>query len=240
MAPQNKNSRGFALIIAAALTLGALGLLSLNYARAESAVVIPAAALDNPKAAGATQTAVLAGGCFWGMQGVFEHVKGVKQVLSGYSGGDRGSAIYGIVGTGATGHAESIQITFDPSQVTYGELLRIYFSVAHDPTQLNYQGPDRGTQYRSDIFYADEQQKKIATAYVEQLNKSGIFTRPVVTRVDALKGFYAAEDYHQDYLIHNLASPYIVYNDLPKIENLKKLFPAQYRDKPVMVTDNPA
>jgi peptide-methionine (S)-S-oxide reductase len=236
----NKSSRSLALIAAAALTLAAIGFLSLNFARAENAVVIPAAAMDNPKAAGATQTAVLAGGCFWGMQGVFEHVKGVKRVLSGYAGGDRMSALYPIVSTGATSHAESIQIVFDPAQVSYGELLRIYFSVAHDPTQLNYQGPDRGPQYRSNIFYADEQQKKIATAYADQLNKSGIFTKPIVTRVDPLKGFYLAENYHQDYLIYNPTSPYIVYNDLPKIANLKKLFPAQYREKPVMVTDNPA
>ena len=241
MSAPSKKSRSIALIGATALTLAALGFLSLNLARAESAVVIPAAVVDNPKAPGGTQTAVLAGGCFWGMQGVFEHVKGVKQVLSGYSGGDKASAIYPIVGTGTTGHAESIQIVFDPVQITYGEILRIYFSVAHDPTQLNYQGPDHGTQYRSAIFYGDESQKKIASAYVEQLNKSGIYNKPIVTRVDPLKGFYPAEDYHQDFLIHNPTYPYIVYNDLPKIENLKRLFPAQYREKPVMVTDkNPA
>lgn len=241
MPKNNGNARTIAWIIAGALTLAALGFLSLNLARAESAVVIPAAAVDNPKAPGGTQTAVLAGGCFWGTQGVFEHVKGVKQVLSGYSGGDKATAIYPIVGTGATGHAESIQIVFDSAEITYGQILRIFFSVAHDPTQLNYQGPDHGTQYRSAIFYGDESQQKIAAAYIAQLNKAGMFGKPIVTRVDPLKGFYEAEDYHQDFLIHNPKHPYIVYNDLPKIENLKRLFPAQYREKPVMVTDkNPA
>ena len=169
------------------------------------------------------------------MQGVFEHVKGVRQVLSGYSGGEKATAIYEIVSTGATGHAESIQITFDPAEITYGEILRIYFSVAHDPTELNYQGPDHGTQYRSAIFYADASQQKIATAYIEQLDKSGAFSEPIVTRVDALKGFYPAETYHQDFLIHNPDYPYIVYNDLPKIESLKRLFPDMYRATPVMV-----
>ncbi len=232
----NGNSRTLALVIAAALTLAALGLLSLNFAHAESETALPAAAIDNPKTAGPLQTAVLAGGCFWGMQGVFEHVKGVKQVLSGYSGGNSSTAIYEIVSTGATGHAESIQITFDPGQISYGEILRIYFSVAHDPTELNYQGPDHGTQYRSAIFYADATQQKIATAFIAQLDKAGAFSQQIVTRVDPLKGFYPAESYHQDFLIHNPDYPYIVYNDLPKIENLKHLFPALYRDQPVMVT----
>jgi peptide-methionine (S)-S-oxide reductase len=237
----SQTKRTIALIVAVALTLAALGFLSLNFAHAEDATPVPAAAIDNPKAAGPAQTAVLAGGCFWGMQGVFEHVKGVKQVLSGYSGGGKSAAVYGIVSTGATGHAESIQITFDPVQISYGEILRIYFSVAHDPTEFNYQGPDHGTQYRSEIFYADAAQQKIAEAYIAQLDKSGAFTQPVVTKVEALTGFYPAESYHQDYLIHNPNSPYIVYNDLPKIANLKQLFPAQYRDKPVMVSDkNPA
>ena len=236
----SKTKRTIALIVAGALTLAALGFLSLNFAHAEDATLVPTAAMDNPKKPSATQTAVLAGGCFWGMQGVFEHVKGVKQVLSGYSGGSQSAAIYGIVSTGVTGHAESIQITFDPGVITYGEILRIYFSVAHDPTQLNYQGPDHGTQYRSEIFYADATQQKIAGAYIAQLNKSGAFSQPIVTKVEALTGFYAAEGYHQDYLIHNPMSPYIVYNDLPKIANLKAMFPAQYREKPVMVTGNPA
>jgi peptide-methionine (S)-S-oxide reductase len=191
--------------------------------------------LDNAKAKGAMQTAVLSGGCFWGVQGVFEHVRGVRKVLSGYAGGNRRSADYETVSSGTTGHAESVQITFDPAVVSYGELLQVFFSVAHNPTQLNRQGPDSGTQYRSNIFYADATQKRIADAYIGQLNKAQTFSSAIVTRVDELKGFYAAEDYHQDYLIHNPSDPYIAYNDLPKIENLKQLFPGYYRGQPVTV-----
>jgi peptide-methionine (S)-S-oxide reductase len=202
----------------------------------EAAVVVPAPALDNPKAAGATQTAVLAGGCFWGVQGVYQYTRGVKKVLSGYAGGDRSTAEYEKVGTGRTGHAESVEIVFDPKEISNGEILRIYFSVAHDPTQLDRQGPDMGTQYRSAIFYADAQQKRIAETYIAQLDKARVFRKPIVTRVDALKGFYPAEAYHQDFLILNPRYPYIVINDLPKIANLKRLFPEQYRDKPVMTT----
>ena len=202
----------------------------------EAAVMLPAPALDNPKAAGPVQTAVLAGGCFWGVQGVYQYTRGVKQVLSGYSGGDKSTAEYEKVGTGRTGHAESVQIVFDPKEISYGEILRIYFSVAHDPTELNRQGPDVGTQYRSAIFYADAQQQRIAEAYIAQLDKARAFRRPIVTRVDPLKGFYPAEAYHQDFLLLNPRYPYIVINDLPKIANLKRLFPAQYRDKPVMTT----
>lgn len=182
------------------------------------------------------QTAVLAGGCFWGQQGVFEHVKGVTRVFAGYSGGDRESAHYQMVGTETTGHAESVQITYDPSQISYGRLLQIYFSVAHDPTQLNRQGPDSGPSYRSEIFFASPNQEKIARAYIDQLNKAHAYAQPIVTKVEKLRGFYKAEGYHQDYLIHNPGQPYIVYNDLPKIENLKKMFPSLYRDTPVMIT----
>ena len=202
----------------------------------EAAVVLPAPAVDNPRAAGPMQTAVLAGGCFWGVQGVYQYTKGVKKVLSGYSGGDRSTAQYEKVGTGRTGHAESVEIVFDPKEISYGEILRIYFSVAHDPTQLDRQGPDVGTQYRSAIFYADAQQKRIADAYIAQLDKARTFRRAIVTRVDPLKGFYAAEAYHQDFLILNPSYPYIVINDLPKIVNLKRLFPEQYREKPVTTT----
>ena len=202
----------------------------------EAAVMLPAPALDNPKVAGPLQTAVLAGGCFWGVQGVYQYTKGVKQVLSGYSGGDRSTAEYEKVGTGTTGHAESVQIVFDPKEISYGEILRIYFSVAHDPTQLDRQGPDVGTQYRSAIFYADAQQKRIAESYVAQLGRAHVFSKPIVTRIDPLKGFYPAEAYHQDFLILNPSYPYIVINDLPKIANLKRLFPDQYREKPVMTT----
>ena len=221
----------------APLALAALGLLWNTPGRSgEAAVVVAAPALDNPKAAGPTQTAVLAGGCFWGVQGVYQYTRGVKKVLSGYSGGDRSTAEYEKVGTGRTGHAESVEIVFDPKEVSYGEILRIYFSVAHDPTQLDRQGPDVGTQYRSAIFYADAQQKRIAEAYIAQLDKARVFRKPIATRVDALKGFYPAEAYHQDFMILNPRYPYIVINDLPKVANLKRLFPEQYRDKPVMTT----
>ena len=202
---------------------------------AEVAVVISAPVVDQPKSAGALQTAVLAGGCFWGVQGVFQHVKGVRKVLSGYAGGDKATAQYEKVSGGSTGHAESVQITFDPAQVTYGKLLQIYFSVAHDPTQLNRQGPDVGAQYRSAIFYFDDAQKRIAEAYIEQLNKSKVYRSAIVTRVDSLKGFYAAEDYHQDFLVNNPRYPYIVVHDLPKIKNLKLLFADEYVDRPVTV-----
>ena len=200
----------------------------------EPAVALPAPAIDNPKAAGPLQTAVIAGGCFWGVQGVFQHTKGVKQALSGYSGGEKSTADYEKVGRGRTGHAESVQIVFDPKEISYGDILRIYFSVAHDPTELNRQGPDVGTQYRSEIFYGDASQQRIAQAYIDQLRKARAFARPIVTRVDPLKGFYPAEAYHQDFLVHNPTYPYIVINDLPKIANLKRLLPDQYREKPVL------
>jgi peptide-methionine (S)-S-oxide reductase len=203
----------------------------------ESAVVIPAPAVDDPKAAGPLETAVLAGGCFWGVQGVYEHVRGVRQVLSGYAGGDKATAEYEVVSRGRTGHAESVEIRFDPKQISYGEILRIFFSVVHDPTQLDRQGPDSGTQYRSSIFYASESQRKIAQAYIAQLERAKVFGRPIVTRVDPLRGFYAAEDYHQDFLQRNPDHPYIVINDLPKIENLRRAFPASYRELPLTVTD---
>jgi peptide-methionine (S)-S-oxide reductase len=201
---------------------------------AEAPVIIAAPAMDNPKAAGPPQTAVLAGGCFWGVQGVFEHVRGVKKVLAGYAGGDRSTAQYGMVGMGNTGHAESVKITFDPAQISYGQILQIAFSVVLDPTQLNRQGPDVGTQYRSVVFYADEGQKRIAQAYIDQLDKSQVFTKPIVTRVDPLKGFYTAEDYHQDYLFHNPGVPYIAMFDLPKVENFKRVFPDLYSGQPVL------
>ena len=187
-----------------------------------------------PAGSGALQTAVLAGGCFWGTQGVFEHVKGVRKVLAGYSGGERSTAEYETVSTGTTGHAESIQITFDPAVVSYADLLRVFFSVAHDPTELNRQGPDTGTQYRSEIFFADESQQKTALAYIAQLDQAHVFGHPIVTRVDPLKGFFPAEGYHQDFLVRNPTYPYIVYNDLPKIANLQRQLPDIYIDKPVL------
>jgi peptide-methionine (S)-S-oxide reductase len=208
---------------------------------AEPAVVIPAPAVDAPKdpsKAGAPglQTVVLAGGCFWGVQAVFQHVKGVSQAVSGYAGGSKETAIYEVVSSGQTGHAESVQVTFDPRQISYGRILQIYFSVAHDPTQLNRQGPDSGTQYRSAIFYRDESQKSIAQAYIAQLDKTGVFKRPIVTQINQLTEFYPAEAYHQDYATLHPSSPYIAYNDLPKVENLQQVFADLYRDRPVLVS----
>jgi peptide-methionine (S)-S-oxide reductase len=200
---------------------------------AEAAVVIPAPGLDNPKGPGPAQTAVIAGGCFWGVHGVYQHVRGVQQVLSGYAGGTKATADYEAVSRGGTGHAESVEIRFDPNEVSYGEILQIYFSVAHDPTQLNRQGADTGPQYRSSIFYVDDSQKRIAQAYVAQLEKAKAFARAIVTRVDPLSAFYPAEAYHQDFLIKNPTYPYIVINDLPKIEHLKRVFPARYRERAV-------
>jgi peptide-methionine (S)-S-oxide reductase len=220
------------VLTACVVVLGLQG----NARAAESAVSLPAAAADVPKQAGPLQTAVLAGGCFWGVQGVFEHVKGVRQVLSGYSGGEQSTAAYEIVGSGRTGHAESVQIVFDPQEISYGEILRVFFSVAHDPTQLNRQGPDWGSQYRSVIFYANDAQRKIAAGYIAQLNAAKLFSKPIATRVDPLKRFFPAEDYHQDFLINNPRHPYIVFNDLPKIRNLQRIFPEIYTDAPVTVT----
>jgi peptide-methionine (S)-S-oxide reductase len=203
---------------------------------AEEAVVIAPPALDAPQpAAGGLQTVVLAGGCFWGVQAVYQHTKGVTQALSGYAGGQKETAHYQMVGTGRTGHAESVQVTFDPQQISFGKILQIYFSVAHNPTELNFQGPDSGTQYRSEIFYADEDQKRVADAYIAQLDEGHAFRRPIVTKVEALPAFYAAEDYHQDFAVLHPDYPYIVYNDLPKVENLKRLFPDYYRETPVTV-----
>jgi peptide-methionine (S)-S-oxide reductase len=229
-------SRRFSRILAAcaALLLGALIVRS-PLLRAEPAAIVPSPKVDNVKAAGPMQKAVIAGGCFWGMQGMFQHVRGVKKVLSGYAGGERATAQYETVSTGTTGHAESIEITFDPAQISYGQLLQIAFSVGFDPTELNRQGPDSGTQYRSDVFYADDTQKSIATAYIAQLNEAKAFPKPIVTRVDPLHGFFVAEDYHQDYLFLHPTQPYIAFNDIPKVENLKKVFPALYADKPMLV-----
>ena len=203
---------------------------------AESAAVIPAPAVDEPVAAGVdSETAVLSGGCFWGVQAVFQHVKGVQQVLSGYAGGTRSTAQYETVSSGRTGHAESVKITFDPHQISYGRILQIYFSVAHDPTQLNRQGPDSGTQYRSAIFAMGERQQQVAQRYVAQLDHVGVFRHPIVTQIGAFTGFYPAEDYHQDYATLHPHEPYIAFNDLPKIENLKRLYPDLYRATPVLV-----
>jgi peptide-methionine (S)-S-oxide reductase len=220
------------------VALGAIGMVMLRAPLfgAEPPVIIAAPAVDNPKTPGASQTAVLAGGCFWGVQGVFEHVRGVQKVVAGYAGGDQSTAQYETVSSGMTGHAESVKITFDPAQISYGQILQIAFSVVHDPTQLNRQGPDVGTQYRSAIFYADETQKRIAEAYISQLDQSHAFPRAIVTRVDPLKGFYSAEDYHQDYLIHNPSAPYIAIYDMPKVRNFQQTFPELYSGRPVLAS----
>ena len=215
------------LLLAAALAMG----LSACIAPA-TAARLPAPILD-PKETLASATAILSGGCFWGVQGVFEHVRGVKKVLSGYAGGPRALASYDLVSTGTTGHAETVQILFDPRVISYGEILRIFFSVATDPTQVNAQFPDEGPQYRSEIYFMSEGQRVTAQHYVDQLNAAKAFRRPIATHIDPFKGFYVAEDHHQDYLIRNPGSPYIATYDLPKIAALKATFPEHYRAEPV-------
>ncbi|MEQ6888414.1 peptide-methionine (S)-S-oxide reductase MsrA [Halomonas sp. CS7] len=207
---------------------------------ASSAVTLPPPSTTGPIPTGPTsdalQSAVLAGGCFWGIEAVYQHLDGVTEVVSGYSGGEAATADYRLVSAGRTEHAEAVRITYDPRQVSYARLLQVFFSVAHDPTQLNRQGPDRGRQYRSSIFYADETQQRVAEAYIDQLDAAGVFDRPIVTRLDPLNAFYPAEDYHQDYAYHHPNQPYIVFNDLPKVANLKRRFPGDYRDTPVLDT----
>ena len=205
-----------------------MGACSLAGARSKP-VALPDARLDAPLATGKDQVAVFAGGCFWGLEAVFDHVKGVKNVVSGYSGGNAMTANYALVGTGKTGHAETVRIVYDPKLVSYGQLLKVYFSVAHDPTQLNRQAPDVGPQYRSEIFAASAQQQEIATAYIAQLSAAKTFDAPIVTRIELLKAFYPAEAYHQNYLRLHPNDPYIVYNDAPKVVNLKQLFPQLYK-----------
>ncbi len=218
-----------AVTIVLALAGGALA----AHTPAQASVRLPAPTVDAPASA-TPQIAVLAGGCFWGVQGVFAHVRGVKNVVAGYDGGKRGTASYETVSTGTTGHAESVQITFDPKQITYGEILRIFFSVATDPTQVNRQFPDSGTQYRSEIFYINPAQKMVAERYIAQLGRTKVFGGPIATRVDPSAGFFRAEGYHQDYLVHHPDAPYIATFDLPKVAALKALFPSDYRAAPVM------
>src|SRR5712692_7467154 len=214
-------------------TLAGLPLVALSACTpSDAATPLPNPVVDTPAAsAKGTETAVLAGGCFWGVQAVFQHMKGVTRVISGYSGGARETAEYHKVSSGSTGHAESVQITYDPSRITYGQLLKVYFSVAHKPTELNRQGPDEGTQYRSAIFYSNDEQKRVASAYIAQLEAAKVFPRPIVTQVVPLQAFYPAEAYHQDYVVHHPYQPYIVINDLPKIANLKRQFPDLYAGK---------
>ena len=206
---------------------------------AGTAVAIPAPLLTEPVNNGvSSETAILAGGCFWGVQAVFQHLNGVNNVISGYAGGNADTAQYEIVSSGQTGHAESVEIEFDPHVINYGTILQVYFAVAHDPTQLDQQGPDTGTQYRSAIFPANNAQKQVAEAYIQQLDKAGTFESPIVTRIEPGKAFYPAEAYHQDYATLHPDQPYIAYNDLPKIGNLSRLFPDLYRPKAKLVADN--
>jgi len=232
-------SRHVLLAAMAGACLVALGLhLGIGSASAaESAVVLPAPAVDENAAGRHSETAVFAGGCFWGVQGVFQHVKGVSNAVSGYAGGAKDTAHYETVSGGNTGHAESVQVTFDPTQVSYGKLLQVYFSVAHDPTQLNYQGPDHGSQYRSQIFYTNAAQKAVAEKYIAQLDAAKAYPKPIVTKLAPLAGFYPAEAYHQDYLTLHPTADYIATFDMPKIASLKTLFADQYRDKPVLVAN---
>jgi peptide-methionine (S)-S-oxide reductase len=228
----------FSRLSLCAAAFGALAITAFALApagAAEDAVVIPPPAADVPVSDGA-QTVVVAGGCFWGVQGVFQHTAGVLNAVSGYAGGSKSTADYNVVSTGTTGHAESVQIKYDPKKISYGKILQIFFSVAHDPTQLNRQGPDTGTQYRSAIFTANDEQKKVADAYIAQLNAAKVYKKPIVTRVGPLEGFYPAEAYHQDYLTLHPNQPYIAYNDIPKVENLKKIFAENYIEKPTLVS----
>jgi peptide-methionine (S)-S-oxide reductase len=231
------STRPFRRLSLGAAALGALAIASFAAVpsrAAEDAVIIPAPTVD-AKSADGIQTAVLAGGCFWGVQGVFQHTAGVVSAVSGYAGGSKATADYNTVSTGTTGHAESVQVKYDPKQVSYGKLLQIFFSVVHDPTQLNRQGPDSGTQYRSAIFVTNDDQKKVAEAYVAQLNTAKVYKKPIVTKIGTLEAFYPAEGYHQDYLTLHPNQPYIAYNDIPKVENLKKIFADNYIEKPTLV-----
>jgi peptide-methionine (S)-S-oxide reductase len=230
--------RPFSRLSLCAAAIGALAIAAFAAApsrASEQAVVIPAPATD-VQATDGIQTAVLAGGCFWGVQGVYQHTAGVLNAVSGYSGGSKATANYTMIGTGKTGHAEAVEIKYDPKKITYGKLLQIFFSVVHDPTQLNRQGPDVGTQYRSAIFAVNDEQQKVAEAYIAQLTAAKVYKKSIVTKVGPLQAFYPAEDYHQDYLTLHPNQPYIVFNDMPKIENLKKIFAENYIEKPTLVS----
>jgi peptide-methionine (S)-S-oxide reductase len=220
-----------------AAAIGALAVAAFAVApslAAEDAVIIPPPATDAQESG--IKTVVVAGGCFWGVQGVFQHTAGIVNAVSGYSGGAKATADYSMVSTGTTGHAESVEIKYDPQKISYGKILQIFFSVVHDPTQLNRQGPDSGTQYRSAIFTTSDEQKKVTDAYIAQLNAAKVYGKPIVTKVGALQAFYPAEGYHQDYLTLHPTQPYIAYNDIPKVENLKKIFAANYIEKPTLVS----
>jgi len=225
----------WAALLAATVLLAGCGMPTSQLTAHEDVPALPAPLLDEAPGQAQSEVAVLAGGCFWGVQGVFQHVTGVTQAVSGYAGGSQATAEYETVSSGTTGHAESVQITFDPREISYGHLLQIYFSVAHDPTELNRQGPDVGTQYRSAIFPTTAEQADVAQAYIDQLGQAAIFKAPIVTRIEPDQRFYPAEAYHQDFLTKNPTYPYIVINDLPKVENLKRLQPDVFRANPVLV-----
>jgi peptide-methionine (S)-S-oxide reductase len=243
MAEAKKRPAGAGALLRGGAAIGVAVLLAMTAAggiatrsTAEEARAIPLPAVDEPRGqSAAPEIAVVAGGCFWGVQGVFQHVEGVSSAVSGYAGGDQATAEYPVVSAGGTGHAESVRITYDPSRISYGRILQIYFSVAHDPTQRDRQGPDVGTQYRSALFTTGPEQERIAKAYIAQLDEAHVYDRPVVTRIEPGRTFYPAEEYHQDFLTLNPDYPYIAANDLPKIEALKQLFPNDYRAEPVLV-----
>ncbi len=230
MHPVLKRPLAFAAL-ACLISIGSTGM------AAERPVPLPAPAADLPATRG-PHSVVLAGGCFWGLQGMFEHVKGVTRVVAGYAGGDAQTAHYQMVGSGQTGHAESVRIDYDPAAISYGQLLRLFFSTAHDATQVGGQGPDEGSQYRSTIFVADEAEQRVAAAYIAQLGGTGLLHGPITTTLEPLHGFYPAEDYHQDYLIHHPDSLYIVMNDAPKIAALHRIYPELYHDQPVMMASD--
>jgi peptide-methionine (S)-S-oxide reductase len=223
------------LPVTALAVVSAAGLFGTYSVSAETATPIPAPTMQAPAATAASEKVVLAGGCFWGVQGVFQHLKGVTRAVSGYSGGTTVNPSYEQVSSGETGHAEAVEVTFDPRVVSFGTILQVYFSVAHNPTELNRQGPDSGTQYRSEIFFANPLEKKLAAGYIAELDRAKVFGAPIVTRVEPMGAFYPAEGYHQNYATLHPDQPYIAFNDLPKIENLRRLFPALYREKPELV-----
>ena len=234
--PARRHALGLAAILMASAAAFAV-----SRSSAEEVRAVPAPVLDEQASAGATsETAILAGGCFWGVQGVFQHVKGVTAAVSGYTGGAAATAHYDDVSTGSTGHAESVRVTFDPHRISYGQILQIYFSAAHDPTELDRQGPDSGTQYRSAIFPTSEEQARVARAYTAQLDQAHVYGGRVVTTIESGKSFYPAEAHHQDFLARNPTYPYIAYNDIPKVEAVKRLYPALYRETPVLVAAAPA
>lgn len=233
---QSPRGKVLSLVAAALLTATAFGVVLPAAGLAETAVVVPAPALlESADANTKLETAVVAGGCFWGMQAVFQHLNGVTAAVSGYAGGKANTAEYETVSQGTTGHAESVKITFDPAIINYATILQVYFSVAHNPTELNFQGPDSGTQYRSAIFPQSDKQKQVAEAYIQQLGKSGVFKAPIVTKIEMAEAFFPAEAYHQNYATLHPNEPYISINDLPKVENLKGLFPKLYTAQPMLV-----